>query len=433
VVRIDRTNLVIYIANIVFLIVGIGVLLLLQRSFVRDRDASIDSIKGMFSRERVLKGREDIGIKFSQIESIARINRRNIFIRDLYVSKIIANVGEHLVHPFVYAALHADWRARLERFRREPLVENGTVYGYLYIDLDERPIITVRVATVGLAVLLVVVLLVLMSRLRTQEKVITKTTVELEERRQEMIRLERLALAGQLTANIFHDIKKPVLNIKHEIADLARQMSNLPTGAGQLEGIQRHVDLFFAILRDLNIERFVRAGDREKEYVDVNDLLDRAVQLVKYERGGTEIQKHCEAALPPVLAHPYKIIQVFSNIILNAFQAMEGKGTLTLRTMATEAGIRVEIADTGPGISPEHLDNIFTPFFTTRSQHDGAGLGLYISKNIIDELQGEITVESSENVGTCFSIVIPVPAEAPTARESPATASSVPPKTEGTA
>lgn len=430
-VRIDRTNLVIYIANIVFLIIGITVLLLLQQSFIRDRDASIDSIKGMFSRERVLKGREDIGIRFSQIESIVKINRRNIFIHDLYVSKIIANEGEHLVHPFAYAALHPDWHTRLEHFRREPLVENGTVYGYLYIDLDERPIVTVRVATVGLAVLLVVVLAFLMSRLRTQEKVITKTTVELEEKRQEMIRLERLALAGQLTANIFHDIKKPVLNIKLELADLAPRISTLPDGAAQLEGIQRHVDLFFAILRDLNIERFVRAGDREKEYVDVNDLLDRAVQLVKYERGGTEIQKSYAPALPPVLAHPYKMIQVFSNIILNAFQALEGKGKLTLRTTLTDAGIRIEIADTGPGIKSDHLHSIFTPFFTTRSQHDGAGLGLYISKNIVDELHGEITVESSENVGTCFTIIIPVPAEAGAMHGSPATAGSVLPRTGG--
>lgn len=112
---------------------------------------------------------------------------------------------------------------------------------------------------------------------------------------------------------------------------------------------------------------------------------------------------------------------------------MEGKGKLTLRTILTDAGIRIEIADTGPGISPDHRHNIFTPFFTTRSQHDGAGLGLYISKNIIDELQGEITVESSKNVGTCFTIVIPVPAEAPTTHESPVTASDLPPKTDGTA
>lgn len=427
--RIDRTNLIIYVANIVFLMIGIAVLLLLLRSFIRDRDASIDSIKGMFSRERVLKGREDIGIKFSQIESIVKINRRNIFIRDIYVSKIIANVGEHLVHPFYYAAVHRDWPSLLKKFRREPLAENGTVYGYLYIDLDERPITMVRVATVGLAVLLAGMLAVLMSRLRTQEKVITKTTVELEEKRQELIRLERLALAGQLTANIFHDIKKPVLNIKHELADLAQRVESLPDGSALLEGIQRHVDLFFAILRDLNIERFVRAGNREKEYVDINDMLDRALQLVRYERGGTDIQKRYASALPPILAHPYKLIQVFSNVILNAFQAMEGKGTLTLGTEMTDTSIRIEIADTGPGIRPEHLRNIFTPFFTTRSQQDGAGLGLYISKNIIDELHGEITVESSENVGTCFTIVIPVPEDIVTSRESPA-AASAPPKTD---
>ena len=136
-----------------------------------------------------------------------------------------------------------------------------------------------------------------------------------------------------------------------------------------------------------------------------------ACRLVRYEQGAIEVKRDFDPDLPLVFAHPYKMIQVFSNLILNAFQAMNGKGCLTLKTKRLGHDIRVEIHDTGPGIPEDRFPRLFTPFFTTRdagaSEDEGTGLGLYISKNIIDELKGKIRVESEQGKGTTFIITIP--------------------------
>jgi signal transduction histidine kinase len=376
-------------------------------------DSSIQYVKGLFDKETVLKGRDDIKVRFSQIESLAR-NARTMHIKRIYVSKIIADGREHLLYPFYYAALNPTWQADLKQLRTEPLIAQGETYGYTYFDLDMRIINTVNLALLGFGALLVVAALLLVTRLRVQERVITRTTIELEQKRREMIRLERLARAGQLTANIFHDMKKPVLNIKHDL-------EALPEGTESqlvrpvVESMRSQVDLFFSMLRDLNLERFVKAHDTEKEYVDVNEIITRSLHLVKYESGSTQVERHLMKNLPCVFAHPYRLIQVFSNIILNALQAMEGKGQLKIRTELENSNIIVTIRDTGPGIRPEHLREIFNPFFTTKSQDEGAGLGLYISRDIIREIQGDITVESEVGHGTTFKIIIPAGDEQRTA------------------
>jgi two-component system NtrC family sensor kinase len=307
--------------------------------------------------------------------------------------------------PFI--TLHPHWEKDLERLRKEPLIAQGETYGYIYFDLDRRIINSVKVATLGFGALLVIATLLPLSRLRMQERVLTRTTVELEQKRREMIRLERLARAGQLTANIFHDMKKPVLNIRHELDALLESPETHPSQRA-FRNMQHQVDLFFSMLRDLNLERFVKAHDTEKEYVDVNEMIERSLHLVHYESGTTQIEKHYAAGLPSVFAFPYRLIQVFSNIILNAFQSMNGKGRLEIRTALEDSQIVVTIRDTGPGIRPEHLQEIFNPFFTTKSQDEGAGLGLYISRDIVREMHGEIAVASEVGHGTTFRISIPV-------------------------
>src|SRR5690606_20707715 len=113
--------------------------------------------------------------------------------------------------------------------------------------------------------------------------------------------------------------------------------------------------------------------------VDVNDLLERSLALVKYEQGSVEINRHYGPELPAVLAEPVRLIQVFSNLVLNACQAMEGKGTLTIISDTTaDNNVRVQIVDTGPGVPPEKAGRIFEPFFTTKPVGQGTGLGLYI-------------------------------------------------------
>jgi signal transduction histidine kinase len=404
--RIDRINLLIYGGTIVFLAGAIAILFWLRRQYEQDIESSIHYVKGLFGEETVLKGRGDINVRFSQIESLAGA-ARTVHIMRIYVSKVMADGREHLLYPFYYAAVHPHWRGELEQLRKEPLVSQGETYGYIYFDLDTRIINSVKMATIGFGALLVITTSLLVSRLRVQERVLTRTTVELEQKRREMIRLERLARAGQLSANIFHDVKKPVLNIKHDLETMLESAGAQPLQP-TLEAMRHQVDLFFSMLRDLNLERFVKAHDTEKEYVDVNEIIERSLQLVKYESGDARVERHYAAGLPSVLAFPHRLIQVFSNIILNAFQAMNGKGELEIRTAREDAHIVVTIRDTGPGISAGHLEEIFRPFFTTKGQDEGAGLGLYISREIIREMRGDIAVESGAGRGTTFRIIIPV-------------------------
>jgi len=407
----DKKNTLLYGLTIAILGFGLFVLFFLERRVVSDRRAAMDNAQDLLGKNRILKAPDDIRISFSTIESLARSIKKNPFIRDIVVSKILPDRKEHVIYPFFYNSQGKDERRDLSRLKREPLTDNGDLLGYVYIELNNRIITGVRAAIAFFAVLLLLTLVSYYIRVHTQERVISATTVELEEKRKELIRLERLALAGQLTANILHDIKKPVLNIKQEAQDLTHNLKE-ETLSLAARNIQEQVDLFFNILRDLGLERFVKAREQDEEYVDINEMLDRSCSLVRYERGSIEMKKEYEKNLPPLLAHPYKIIQIFSNLILNAYQAMAGKGILRLKTRSQKGEILIEITDTGPGIPAEDLSKIFTPFFTKRGEsisgEEGTGLGLYISKNIVDELNGTILVESAPGQGTTFRIALPV-------------------------
>jgi len=406
----DRQNSLLYFLTVLILVLGLSILVYLERRVVSDRRASIDNARDLIGKERILKAGDDIRISFSTIESLAGSIKKNPYINDLYVSKIIARRGEHVVYPFFFNALPENRRPELARLTREPLTEGDITLGYLYIKLNNRIITGVRAAVAFFVVLLLLTLFSFYSRVYAQQRVISKTTIELREKRDEMIRLERLALAGQLSANILHDLKKPVLNIKQEAQDYG-EVSREKAALESTKNILEQVDLFFGILRELGLERFVKARQGGEEYVDVNEMLRRSLRLVRYERGGVRLSEDLEEGLPLLLAHPYKIIQLFSNLILNAYQAMKGQGTLSLKSSARGERIRIEIADTGPGIPPEIAGKLFTPFFTTRQEGDGegegTGLGLYISRNIVEELGGKIRLESEPGKGARFHVEFP--------------------------
>lgn len=414
--KMDPKNTLLYSLTVAILVLGLGVLIYLERRVALDRQSAIDNATELIGKERILRATDDIRISFSTIESLARSVKKNPFITDILVSKILAGRGEQVVFPFYYNALSESKRVDLESLRRIPFTDNGNTLGYLYLDLNNRIIIGVRVAVASFALLLLLTLLSFYLRVHAQERVISATTVELEEKRRELIRLERLALAGQLTANILHDIKKPMLNIKQEAQDLSDFTTHQQTRS-VAASIHEQVELFFHILRDLGLERFVKATDNGEEYLDINEVLERSCRLVRYERGGVTLQNHLAPNLPLVFAHPYKLIQLFSNLILNAYQAMQGQGTLEVRTSSRASTIRIEIADTGPGISPDNIPRLFTPFFTTKGERtageEGTGLGLYISKNIVDELDGRINVKSKPGQGATFVITLPAAEKKP--------------------
>jgi two-component system NtrC family sensor kinase len=119
-----------------------------------------------------------------------------------------------------------------------------------------------------------------------------------------------------------------------------------------------------------------------------------------------KIEKSFYPDIPAIIADETKLKQVFLNIILNAAQAMEGKGKLTISTMADKRQIKIRIQDTGPGIPPENMDKLFSPFFTTKEK--GTGLGLAISYGIIEHHKGKIDVYSELEKGSTFTITLPI-------------------------
>lgn len=421
------SNVVFYGVAVVLIAGALAVLWHLQKRFERDLEANVEGIQRVFSDDNVLKTPSDPLIRFASVEELARKYENHGYFGAITVSKYFGT-QERVVHPFFLPAFEQPEqtssplaKARLcghplpgvtsPDVRCVPLRLGNQLLGNLYVCLDTTPLKSVRLAIISLSGLLVGAVALLAMQFRRQERVISRTTVELEEKRRELVRLERLALAGQLSANVFHDLKKPVLNIKNEIEELRDlALDTLPvegfSAALADRRIEEQVNLFFGILRESNLERFVRA-EEEREFVDVNEILERSIALVRYERGAVQLKCQFDPALPPLLAEPVRLVQVFSNLILNAYQAMEGHGELVLATCATPASVTVSIADSGPGIPPGDLEKIFTPFFTTKPAGVGTGLGLYITHDIVREMGGEIRVSGLEK-GTQFDVTLPV-------------------------
>ncbi len=423
----------------------VGVLAHVASLYRQELDSNVTVAVRAFESSGALKQADDPRVDFNKIEELAKSFVGEMRIRNLYVAKL-AKRGDQtnpvVLYPYTYEMDHPmDWLQSLDALRREPIRLNGEEVGALYLDLDTTTLSLVRVSISIAIFLILLAVLALSVRIFRQEQTLAVTTEILEQNRRELIRMERLSLAGLLTANIFHDIRKPMTNIKHELADLTEALGGFAGATRALRNMRTQVTLFFDILRDLNLERFVRADEPDEEYVDVNRVMEQALNLVQYERGATRLHLRLRPGLPLVLAHPYRLVQVFSNIILNAYQALGGRGELRVSTgfdplltgnepFAAEAGeekdeatqplvsvpmegsgegskVVIVIADNGPGISAEHLHKIFSPFYSTKSAEGGTGLGLYISRSIIEDLGGTLSVESAEGTGTRFRIVLP--------------------------
>jgi signal transduction histidine kinase len=399
----------------VFAIFALWVLVWLHRRFERERSDTIARIQQQFTPGVLRMPDELERPRFEDLQRIYETQvRPSAYVRRIIVTKIGMRDGrrhEATVWPVAYWLDHPNWREEAESLERRGLWDRGTEYGAIYLEYDNSRLNSVRGAIAALGFLLVMVLALVGRRLWVQGAQLSRTTVELEEKNRELVELERMSLAGQLSASIFHDIRKPLLNIRMDIEELEAAAEHSEPARERLGDIRRQVELFFSILRELNIERFIRGDQPEREFVNVNELLDRSCALVKYERRGVEVRTEYAPALPPILVFPYRLILVFSNIILNAYQAMSGRGRLALSTHLEGAAIRVRIADTGPGIEPENLARVFEPFFSTKQREGGSGLGLYISKTIVEDLGGAIVATSTPGEGTIFEITLPITAQ----------------------
>ncbi len=244
---------------------------------------------------------------------------------------------------------------------------------------------------------------------------------ELGRTQAQLVHSEKLASLGVLAGGVAHEINNPLMVI------LGRtELMMMEPGAGDemkrnLETIRHETERIARIVQ--NLLTFSRKSRQEKiESVDMNEVLERTLMLSEHQLtvGNVKVVKEIEANMATIDANAGQLQQVFMNLIINAHHAMPDGGELTVKTGTIQEGrVFVEISDTGCGISPEDVNRIFDPFFTTKDEGQGTGLGLAVSRNIIENHGGEIGVHSSLGAGTTFRVVLPQVAPSEQTGESP--------------
>jgi signal transduction histidine kinase len=227
----------------------------------------------------------------------------------------------------------------------------------------------------------------------------------------QMERADRLASIGEMAAGIAHEIKNPLTGIASAITIINDDFSPADPRKEILGEVLEQVKRMDKTVNDLLF--FGRPTDPEPVCTDLNAVLRKTLIFASQHRGskGGLIEKvlDMQEDIPPVYVDPKQIQQVFLNLILNAIQAMQNGGVLTIKTAFVQDELQkwvtVNISDTGQGIPEQILGKIFTPFFTTKAQ--GTGLGLAICSKLVAQQGGTINVESEGGKGTVFSIELP--------------------------
>ncbi len=217
---------------------------------------------------------------------------------------------------------------------------------------------------------------------------------------------EKLSGLGTLTAGIAHELNNPLLSIMGftEVILDEKDPEKIKKYAKKVFDRSKHMSSVI-----LNMSGYARASSTaDKKEVNVNERIDAAIEIALLASYSNDIILDKKfSPLPPIFAKPEEIQQVFLNLLTNAVQAMEGKGKLAITTQSKNGNVIVNISDTGPGIPQKYLSKIYDPFFTTKEQGKGTGLGLNIVHQLVVKYGGHIDVSSSLGNGTTFKVMFP--------------------------
>jgi signal transduction histidine kinase len=238
------------------------------------------------------------------------------------------------------------------------------------------------------------------------EALVDKRSKELKELQVQLIHSERLAAMGELVAGITHEIKNPLTGIVGFTELLSLQPQD-ESNKQIISGLKTSVTHLQDVVK--NFLSFSKKTKPTFAELDINQTIVNALALTSYNirRRNIVVERKLAADLPQIKGDASQLIQVFTNMFMNAEQAMPNGGTLTITSKKTATAVIVSIADTGIGISPENLKKLFTPFFTTKGEDKGTGLGLSVSQTIIKNHHGKIKVVSTLGQGTTFTLSFP--------------------------
>ena len=267
---------------------------------------------------------------------------------------------------------------------------------------------------------------------------------ELKSTQSQMLQREKMASIGQLAAGVAHEINNPIGFVSSNLRSLDKYFKKLtaylqlletnikekdPDGWAEIHPERKKLKIEFMLedSEDLiaesldgservrkivqNLKTFSRVDQAEEQRIDLNECLENTIAIVWNEiKYKAKLEKDF-GELPDLNCNPQELSQVFTNILVNAAQAIEKDGLIQIRSWLEEGSIFITIQDNGCGIAEENLEKIFEPFFTTKPVGEGTGLGMSISYEIVKKHGGTINIESAVGQGTTFTICLPLESE----------------------
>jgi signal transduction histidine kinase len=265
----------------------------------------------------------------------------------------------------------------------------------------------------------------------------------LSEAHEQLLQSEKMASIGQLAAGVAHEINNPIgfvnsnmgtlrhyvdtlLNVVDAYDEAVRKAAPGSALEAQIDAISKQADLGYLKddiadlvsesmdglkrVKDIvqSLKDFSHVGQSDWQYADVHAGLDTTLNIVANElKYKATVEKHY-GKLPEIKCLASQLNQVFMNLLVNAAQAIKNRGVITIATGSNDGWVWIKISDNGSGIPPQNLKRIFEPFFTTKPVGSGTGLGLSLSYSIVNKHGGRIDVASKPDVGTVFTIKLPV-------------------------
>jgi signal transduction histidine kinase len=268
--------------------------------------------------------------------------------------------------------------------------------------------------------------------LRQEHQALGKAYHDLKEAQLQLVRSEKMAALGKLVAGITHEVNTP-LGIMHSNANaLVYGVEKLARGIREFQSEQSEESLkqiaqSSSVIEDLSninksacerisgfigaLKNYIRLDEADFKSVDIHEGLDSTLALIRHQHEGRITINRDYGEIPALRCRPAQMNQVFMNLLVNACEAIEGEGTISVDTRSASGQVIIRISDTGPGVTEEHLEEIFDPGFTTKGVGVGTGLGLPIARNIISDHQGQIEIQTAAGVGATVTVSLPVSTE----------------------
>jgi signal transduction histidine kinase len=292
----------------------------------------------------------------------------------------------------------------LEGELRAALVVGEKLSGELF-DADEMELLETLVGQTAVA----------LKNARLYESLIAQMQAQKRTQAQ-LLQSAKLAAVGELAASVAHEINNPLMVILGYTALLGREFTPDSPAREKLEMVEAQANRAGKIVRDLL--DFARRREPNFEPLDIHDVIARALALVeaKVTAGGVEVQRVFDPDVPRILGDRDQLTQVFLNLAGNAVDAMPDGGTLVVRTAVQAVDsvpvLRIDVTDTGVGMDAEQAARIFEPFYTTKPEGQGTGLGLSVSVGIVQRHGGTLSAESAPGKGTTMTVLLGLPPRA---------------------